>query len=348
MPNPLSIQYRSMLKIGSLYSATVPWILPVVSSLMGGGIGYFTTKTGPDEPESYGRRRRIVNSLLGLGLGAGVGLGLQRIGHELVDSRDLKAFKKDPNLKIPADKFIAHRGYRLKYPENTRIAFNKAIDAGAKNIEFDTQTTKDGKTVVAHDPSCAWKATDKDGFPVFGRICDFTLDQLRSFEWGSHKGSQFKGEPIMEYKDALALMKKHNINPTVEVKDLNPATLNATVSEIQKQNMQDKATVMSFRPSDLKKVKSIDPSISTSLFTVKTKAMPSFIYMRLLDKLTDKGSIDKVAIHRFRRMKDAYALLRSKGIQPTGWTENKQIQWLRNNSNDVYTYTDDIGGALSK
>lgn len=38
---------------------------------------------------------------------------------------------------------IAHRGFSGKYPENTMLAFEKAIEAGADGIELDVHFSKD-------------------------------------------------------------------------------------------------------------------------------------------------------------------------------------------------------------
>lgn len=48
-------------------------------------------------------------------------------------------------------KITAHRSWREKYPENTLIAFEKAIAIGADRIELDVHFSKDGKLVVYHD-----------------------------------------------------------------------------------------------------------------------------------------------------------------------------------------------------
>ena len=37
----------------------------------------------------------------------------------------------------------AHRGYSAKYPENTLLSFEKAIDLGVDAIEFDVWLTSD-------------------------------------------------------------------------------------------------------------------------------------------------------------------------------------------------------------
>ena len=46
---------------------------------------------------------------------------------------------------------FAHRGYSEKYPENSMIAFEKALEAGADGIELDVHLSKDQEVVVIHD-----------------------------------------------------------------------------------------------------------------------------------------------------------------------------------------------------
>ena len=41
--------------------------------------------------------------------------------------------------------YFAHRGYNVKYPENTLLAFDKAISAGCTAVELDAHKTKDGR-----------------------------------------------------------------------------------------------------------------------------------------------------------------------------------------------------------
>lgn len=48
---------------------------------------------------------------------------------------------------------IAHRGFSGRFPENTLLAFEKAIEAGADMIEFDVQLSSDEALVVYHDPT---------------------------------------------------------------------------------------------------------------------------------------------------------------------------------------------------
>ena len=46
---------------------------------------------------------------------------------------------------------FGHRGYSDQYPENTMLAFEKAIGNGFDGIETDVHKTKDGVLVLCHD-----------------------------------------------------------------------------------------------------------------------------------------------------------------------------------------------------
>ena len=48
-------------------------------------------------------------------------------------------------------KVFAHRGLSSLYPENTLIAFEKALEYQIDGIETDVQLTKDNQMVIFHD-----------------------------------------------------------------------------------------------------------------------------------------------------------------------------------------------------
>ena len=95
--------------------------------------------------------------------------------------------------KLPTGRTIvtvAHRGVHKHAPENTRISYVQAIEAGAPIVEFDTALTADGYIVGMHD-----KTVDRttDGT---GKIAEMTLEQVRKLEAGSWKHPKYKGEPV--------------------------------------------------------------------------------------------------------------------------------------------------------
>ncbi len=50
-----------------------------------------------------------------------------------------------------AQLLVAHRGFMLRYPENTWPALHAALEAGADFIEFDLQMNADQEFIVIHD-----------------------------------------------------------------------------------------------------------------------------------------------------------------------------------------------------
>lgn len=103
----------------------------------------------------------------------------------------------------------AHRGASGCFPENTLLAFHKAVMQGADMLEFDLRVSKDGIPVVLHDKTLN-RTSDLDGKPE-----DFTLEQLRcgnfsyySFGADAQSGRRqntpsYANMPIPTFEDVL-------------------------------------------------------------------------------------------------------------------------------------------------
>jgi glycerophosphoryl diester phosphodiesterase len=98
---------------------------------------------------------------------------------------------------MTALKRIAHRGASGEYPENTRLAFVKAIEARADIIELDCQMTRDGHIVIFHDESLMRTAG------VRGTVKNRTLEQLKRLDVGQWKNRFHRGERILTLEEAL-------------------------------------------------------------------------------------------------------------------------------------------------
>ncbi|MGN1479135.1 MAG: glycerophosphodiester phosphodiesterase family protein, partial [Acutalibacteraceae bacterium] len=72
-------------------------------------------------------------------------------------------------------KNYAHRGFSGCYPENTMLAFKKAVEAGADGIELDVHFSKDKELVIIHDEAVD-RTTDATGL-----VADYTYDELSEF-----------------------------------------------------------------------------------------------------------------------------------------------------------------------
>nr|MDO8087868.1 glycerophosphodiester phosphodiesterase family protein [Candidatus Sigynarchaeum springense] len=100
---------------------------------------------------------------------------------------------------------IAHRGYSSRYPENTLLAFEKAMEIGADYIEFDVRLSNDGILVVSHDASLercgnANVRTDRS-----------TLNELRAIDLGN-------GQVIPTLEEVFRLC-KGKIGMHLEIKE---------------------------------------------------------------------------------------------------------------------------------
>ncbi|MDD6682233.1 MAG: glycerophosphodiester phosphodiesterase family protein [Clostridiales bacterium] len=95
----------------------------------------------------------------------------------------------------------AHRGFSEKYPENTIPAFQAAIDLNVDQLEIDVRVTKDDQLVVIHD------ATVDRTTNGTGKVCDYTLEELRRLDAGSWKGEEFKGLQIPTLIEFMDLVK---------------------------------------------------------------------------------------------------------------------------------------------
>ena len=71
-------------------------------------------------------------------------------------------------------KIFAHRGFSGRYPQNTMLAFRKALESGCDGIELDVQLTKDGEVVIIHDEYL------DDLTDFTGNVRDYTLGELKS------------------------------------------------------------------------------------------------------------------------------------------------------------------------
>lgn len=151
---------------------------------------------------------------------------------------------------------IAHRGASAEYPENTLLAFRKAIEQGVDLIEFDVHLTRDDALVVMHD-STLERTTNGTG-PV--RACD--LVALRRLDAGL-------GERVPLLTEAIALARTHDIRLCIEIKGENEAEslaiTGALVAELEREAFIERSIITSFIPAALLRAKALNPQLATLL-----------------------------------------------------------------------------------
>ena len=158
---------------------------------------------------------------------------------------------------------IAHRGHSGLYPENTLLAFQKAIEAGADWIEFDVVATRDGSVVVSHDTRVGRRTNGS------GSIASMTLAQIKQLDAGVRSGAAFAGETIPTLEETLTFFQSQPVRLCIEIKGDSPAefieTARKTVAILQRRAYLQRVVISSFNPECLLAIKSWEPLLSTSL-----------------------------------------------------------------------------------
>ena len=75
-------------------------------------------------------------------------------------------------------RIYGHRGSSGTAPENTLLAFERALADGADGVEFDVQATADGVPVVLHDRDVSRTTTGR------GNVDELTLAEVQAFDAG--------------------------------------------------------------------------------------------------------------------------------------------------------------------
>ena len=150
-----------------------------------------------------------------------------------------------------------HRGYCAKYPENTLISYEAALDLGVDAIEFDIWLTKDKVPVLMHDGHC----TRTCGDPRYLR--DMTLAEVKTLEASFKQkfGDEFAGKgkkveiPTFEELLKLCAEKRPDIKLGVEIKEYTEETVDIAVALLKKYGFFEGCWFYAFNARIIKYIK---------------------------------------------------------------------------------------------
>lgn len=150
----------------------------------------------------------------------------------------------------------AHRGASAYAPENTKVAFKKAIELNSNGIELDLQKTKDGKIVIFHDDYIDKKANGT------GKIEEYTYQELLKLDFGSWFNDKYKNEKIVLFEDFARDYLDKDLTFAIELKVL--GIEKETLEIINKYKVHNNIYITSFLYDALKNVRKIDSNIKLS------------------------------------------------------------------------------------
>ena len=161
-------------------------------------------------------------------------------------------------------KIFAHRGFSGKYPENTMLAFEKAVEIGVDGIELDVHLTKDNEIVIIHDEDIK-RTCDGEGL-----VKDMTLEELRKFDASATFRGQYGFCGIPTLREYFELVKDTPIITNIELKTgvyEYPTIEQRVIDMVREFGLSDKIIFSSFNHFTVKRCEEIAPEIKRGFLT---------------------------------------------------------------------------------
>ncbi len=190
-------------------------------------------------------------------------------------------------------KIFAHRGYSGMYPENTILAFKKALEVNVDGIELDVHKTNDNHIVVIHDE------TVNRTHNGHGLVKDYTLEEIRNLSCKDERFKDNKYCKIPTLKEVFELVKDTNTLINIELKNniLNYENLEEDVVKlVKKYKLEDRVILSSFKNSSVDKLNKIAPKIEVAILS-EFKFIDTLPPINVIDYAIEKG-IDSIHISK--------------------------------------------------
>jgi glycerophosphoryl diester phosphodiesterase len=156
-----------------------------------------------------------------------------------------------------------HRGYSVRYPENTLPAFEAAKTFGATTVEADIVLSADGEPVVLHDASVD-RTTDRQGFAA-----ELSLARIRALDAGARSDARFAGTKIPTLAELLDWAKRDDMGLVIEIKEAERPDLavDLVAGLLEATGTLDRSIVISFDHMVLKRAIEDHPGMRTEAIT---------------------------------------------------------------------------------
>ncbi|NTU25168.1 glycerophosphodiester phosphodiesterase [Bacillus tequilensis] len=161
-------------------------------------------------------------------------------------------------------KIFAHRGASGQYPENTMLAFEKRIEAGADGIEFDVQLAKDGRIVVIHDERLD-RTTSLKGF-----VKDTAYDVIKTADAAANHNQTYSDTKVPLLEDVLFWAEKKNFLLNIELKNSvirYEGMEEKVLEEVKRFNLEERVILSTFNHESLALCARLAPHIERAALT---------------------------------------------------------------------------------
>lgn len=205
---------------------------------------------------------------------------------------------------------FAHRGASGYCPENTIPAFKRGLEDGAKAVEFDVQLTSDEELVIIHDYTVD-RTTNGSG-----KVCDLTLEEIKSLDAGGWYAHEFSGVRIPTLRELFEFFPR-GILMNIEIKNVITDTRNIEhpiVDLIREYDRYNDVIISSFNHRTLKKIKKVDEKIRVGILT--------YSYYINFGKYLENNGFETYSVH-----------------PAAEFVDQKFIKEMKSKKLKIYTYT---------
>jgi glycerophosphoryl diester phosphodiesterase len=228
---------------------------------------------------------------------------------------------------------IGHRGASAVAPENTVVAFERALRDGADGIEFDVRLALDRVPVVIHDASLRRTAL-RDG-----SVAKLTSIELSETDVGTWFNLRHRSAARAEYAQArvptlaevLELFGAGNSRLYVEMKceaQEEGALLAGVVAGlIRASALFDRVVVESFALGSIREIKRLDARIRTAALFEPTLSRPRPSWRRMIEEAV-ACEADEMALHRTLATRRTVEEARRHGLGVAVWTVDS-LSWVQ-------------------
>jgi len=157
---------------------------------------------------------------------------------------------------------FAHRGGRALAPENTMLAFDAGLAAGADGLELDVHLSSDGEVVVCHDPTLD-RTTDATG-PIAARLAAELAQIDATVRFGVDLEHAWTGPRAGIPRLSEVLHRYLHVPVIIEIKVGTPEASRAVVEVIRDARARDRVCVGSFSLLAIEAVRRVEPRMATS------------------------------------------------------------------------------------
>ncbi|MEC2058735.1 glycerophosphodiester phosphodiesterase [Bacillus stercoris] len=193
-------------------------------------------------------------------------------------------------------KIFAHRGASGHFPENTMLAFEKGIEAGADGIELDVQLTKDGRIVVIHDERLN-RTTSLKGF-----VKDTAYDVIKTANAAAGHDQAYSDLKVPLLEDVLSWAVKKDFLINIELKNsvIRYEGMEEKVLEAVKRfNIEERVILSTFNHESVALCAQLAPHIERAVLTADVLYQPDQYIASIPatgyhPKLNSPGATDEV------------------------------------------------------